>query len=214
MIANPVISVEMEESSGVGIAKRTSSLLGAGAVTIGLLFIMTQLINNEMPKLESVKQIVIPAFVPAPVDETVEVIKIKRPVVKEAPVIDVKSTFVDRSLGDDFSPGHGTTIFDPEPQITATVGLPSGMALIPISPQFPERAAQMGLCGQVMVQFDIASDGVPVNVAIIESSHRVFNTNAVKAVQRSRYKPAGKGEQGPIVLGKREKITFKLDGGC
>lgn len=215
MIANQVVNGSLELSKGIGIAKRTSSLTGAAAVTFGLLFVMTQLIDNDMAPLEVAKEISLPQFTPDVTEEKVRVIDIVRPVVDEAPRMKVEYALPDMAI----DTGLVSLQFSDEPGSTMDMNhfrLPNGMALVPISPQFPDRAAQMGLCGQVLVQFDIGNDGVPMNVAILESSNRVFNKNALRAVQRARYKPAEvtTAGQAPMVVGKQEKITFKLTGGC
>lgn len=217
MIANPSMAAGAEHytstSQGVSIAKRSSSLVGAGAVTVGLLFVMTQLINSDMPALEE-KQTLEPInFAPPIVEKDVEVIKPIRPKIKEQPKAVKKDFTTPTALID-----GDIHIGDPEPSPPMMdfdeIGLPGGSSLVPISPQYPERAAQMGLCGRVLVQFDISTEGIPVNVVVAETSHKVFNRSALQAVKRARYKPTVNGGKATMITGKQERIVFQLEEGC
>lgn len=63
------------------------------------------------------------------------------------------------------------------------------VALVRVKPVYPISASRKGLEGYVIVQFDVLTDGYVANISIIESSHRVFESEAVKAAQRFRFKP-------------------------
>lgn len=210
MIANPNIGPQLEMSSGI--AKRSMSLLGAGAVTMGLLFMMTQLINNDMPVIEEERSIDIPQFSFIETDETPVIVEIVKPEIQEPPAAGRIEYASDLTISPDniqlpMAEFEG-------PKDIQMQGLPGGMALVPISPQYPESAARRGLCGHVVVQYDISADGIPMNVSVIGSSSRLFNKNAVRAVQRARYKPHVEGGKPAVVYGKQEKISFQLEGGC
>lgn len=55
-------------------------------------------------------------------------------------------------------------------------------------PDYPLAAAQKGLEGYVIVQFDVTRLGTVENVRVVESSSSIFNKAAVKAAYRSKYK--------------------------
>jgi len=214
MIANPTVSQQIPEYDSIGIAKRTTSLIGAGVMTFGLLFVMTQMVaHDEAPVLEQERQFILPRIGPEPKDQPPVVKKVEPLVINAAPELTKVEYGYKSPLNDE-----AIRISSPVEDITfdtkTTVGLPGGVALVPISPLYPERAATLGLCGHVIVQYDITADGLPNNVAIIESSHRLFNKNAVRAVQRARYKPHLEGGKPAAVNGRQEKITFRLDDGC
>lgn len=63
------------------------------------------------------------------------------------------------------------------------------VALIRVAPVYPARALTYGIEGYVVVQFDITAEGQVVNVVIIESTDSVFDTAAIKAAQRFKFKP-------------------------
>lgn len=63
------------------------------------------------------------------------------------------------------------------------------VALVRVEPTYPARALSQGLEGYVVVRFDVTTDGRVINVAVVESSHKVFAGAAVKAAQKFKFKP-------------------------
>lgn len=63
------------------------------------------------------------------------------------------------------------------------------VSIIKVRPQYPARARAKNLEGTVLVQFDVTTVGTVANVAVIESSNRVFDKAAVDAAYRFKYKP-------------------------
>ena len=61
--------------------------------------------------------------------------------------------------------------------------------MIRVKPVYPPPAARKGLEGYVIVQFDVLADGNVANVAVLESSNRVFEASAVRATKKFRFKP-------------------------
>ena len=60
--------------------------------------------------------------------------------------------------------------------------------IVIVQPAYPIAAAQKGIEGYVIVQFDVLPDGTVGDVVVIESSNSVFNRAAIQAAQRFRYK--------------------------
>ena len=56
-----------------------------------------------------------------------------------------------------------------------------------VQPQFPARAPANGGC--VVVGFTITATGSVANAAVLDTSSRKFNTNALKAVNQFKYEP-------------------------
>ena len=196
------------------IAKQMVSVSGAAIITATLLFIMTQLIKNELPKLEAEKLFPIPKFMPVVKDTEPKVITVKPLDLTPPPEIVKKEFDYDRSVD---SSGIQLDIPEtktPPSDLPDIGGLPPGMALVPLSPRYPDRAAQLGLCGHVVVRYDIGADGVPLNISIVESSHRLFNKSAINAIERARFKPDSSSGKPVALLNKHEKITYRLDDGC
>ncbi len=192
-------------------SQRGINVTGAAIMTGGLLFMMTQLISNELPPLEEEIRIPIPRI--QYVEEQVEVQTVtpKRPVLKERPKKEQVNYPIKGSDKQVISPLYTELHFTPTKEMT---GLPGGGTLVPISPSYPVEAAQRGLCGEVLVQFDVNELGQPINIAVLESSHRAFNRSAKQAVSRARYKPSIEGGEAVMVMAKQEKITYVLEDGC
>jgi protein TonB len=73
-----------------------------------------------------------------------------------------------------------------------TIGVITNGALVNmvrVAPVYPSRALTYGIEGYVVVQFDVTADGRVVNVVIIESTDSVFNSAAIKAAEKFRFKP-------------------------
>lgn len=201
-------------SAAMTLTKQGVGLGGAGLMALGLLFLMTQLINNELPPIGQERSIVIPSFTPVIEDIEPAVIKIIKPTVEVRPEIQREDFTYDNPVDD-----TGLTLDIPEAKaelgdLVTGSSLPAGMPLVPISVIYPEAAARRGLCGHATVRYDIGTDGVPVNVAVVESSHRVFNKNAIRAISKARYKPDSVGGKAVMIQNKHERIIFRLEEGC
>jgi protein TonB len=61
--------------------------------------------------------------------------------------------------------------------------------LVRIEPQYPMRAAERGVEGQCVVQFDVTPDGTPTNIEVISCSSSLFDRAVIRAVERWRYNP-------------------------
>ncbi len=105
----------------------------------------------------------------------------------------------------------------PKPQVSPTGALPQAsggveIILVPIStpaPEYPREASMAGTTGYVVVAFTLSVDGVPQDIAIIESSPpRVFDQSARRAVMRWRFQPVVIGGQA-IERKVQRRIDFK-----
>ena len=92
-------------------------------------------------------------------------------------------------------PGIHIALSVPEPPTggTAITGINKGdgplFNIIKVSPDYPARAAAQGLEGTVLVQYDVTTAGLVVNVVVVESTHRVFEKAAIAAAYRFKYDP-------------------------
>jgi len=62
------------------------------------------------------------------------------------------------------------------------------MAIVRVEPTYPAAAANRGLEGFVVVQFDVLSDGTVGNISVVSSSSSIFERSAIKAASRFRFK--------------------------
>lgn len=68
-----------------------------------------------------------------------------------------------------------------------------GQPVYRIEPDYPAEAAQQGIEGSVVLQFDIKPDGSVVNVAVVDGKPAgVFDQTAITALTQWRYKETGK----------------------
>lgn len=84
--------------------------------------------------------------------------------------------------------------------------------LVRVPPQYPERAAQRGIEGRVLVEFTISKSGSVKDAKVIAAEPSdIFNAAAVKSVLQWKYNP--KIENGKPVeqRGIRTSVVFKLD---
>ncbi len=85
------------------------------------------------------------------------------------------------------------------------------VVLIHVAPTYPPIAEQRGLSGHVVVEFDITTAGRTTNVAVIESSHRVFEKAAIKAAERFKYRPQVVNGVPQPSQGIRTVLRFNMD---
>ena len=85
------------------------------------------------------------------------------------------------------------------------------LPIVRVNPQYPSRAAENGIEGSVLVQFTVTAQGTTADVEVIESTHRMFERNAVKAAEKYKYKPSVVDGEAIPVTGVRVRIEFKLE---
>lgn len=104
----------------------------------------------------------------------------------------------------------------PAPTGTGPIGF-DGMSdgtlvnLVRVSPIYPARALAQGIEGHVIVQFDVDANGTVMNVVVVESSHTVFEREAIKAAQRFKFKPRVVDGVALVSIGVQNLFRFKLD---
>lgn len=94
------------------------------------------------------------------------------------------TVFVGRLPGQLVAPPLGE--FKPEFLGPANAAL---VAIVQVQPEYPPVASQRGLEGYVDVSFDVTEAGTVTNVSVLASSHRLFEKAAIRAAERSRYRP-------------------------
>ncbi|HEV2212019.1 MAG TPA: energy transducer TonB [Gammaproteobacteria bacterium] len=95
----------------------------------------------------------------------------------------------------------------PEAQPTLAVG---DLVLVTrIEPQYPIQAAQQGIQGSVTVKFTVQPDGSVSDPSVIDAKPRrgIFDSAALRAVSRWKFKPIGAPKDSTITL------DFKLQAG-
>ena len=63
------------------------------------------------------------------------------------------------------------------------------VAMVRVAPVYPARALAQELEGYVVIQFDVAVNGLVVNAVVVESSNSIFDKAAIRAAEQFRFKP-------------------------
>lgn len=86
------------------------------------------------------------------------------------------------------------------------------VVVAPAVPNYPIQAARNQTSGYAVVEFTVSPDGSVENAHVIDSApRRVFDSAAVQAVTRSKFKPALKDGK-PVASTIRRRIDFKFGG--
>jgi periplasmic protein TonB len=84
------------------------------------------------------------------------------------------------------------------------------MPIVQVAPQYPRRAADLGLEGYVLLEFTVTREGTVRDPQVIESSDSLFDRAAIEAVLRFRYRPRVIDGEAVEVPGVKFRITFRL----
>lgn len=99
--------------------------------------------------------------------------------------------------------GKGIEVFD----ISKLDQIPQVRATVP--PQYPFEMRRAGITGEVIVEFIVDTDGNVRNAFAVRSSQREFETAAVQAVSKWKFRPGKKG--GRVVNTRMQQpISFSL----
>lgn len=191
-----------------------TSIFAGLCASVGLLWLMTQLIQTdgsgyeERPPLfftDFVRRIEdVPPTIKQPIPEPPIVEKM--PEVR--PILEMDTGIVEIG-GGGFSPPKGVGH-----KLKVGPGLSDGNAIpiVLVQPQYPSRAASRGIEGYVLVGFSIAPSGAVINPEIVEASPPgVFDRAALNAVKKFKYKPKVIDQQPVAVDGLLHRIVFELE---
>lgn len=114
-----------------------------------------------------------------------------------------------------------STSFSADIQINS--GLSGGLSLdsgdgdylpiVKVAPIYPRRAQARGITGYVIVEFTVTKNGSVKNPVVIEANpESLFDSAAVDAVLKFKYKPRVVDGEAMEVAGVQNKITFQIDG--
>jgi TonB family protein len=77
-----------------------------------------------------------------------------------------------------------------------------------VAPRYSAIARQAVIKGDVHLQVDVASDGTPTNITILDQANRILGESAVTAIKDWRFCPLLQKESHRIVV----TFRFELDG--
>ena len=60
--------------------------------------------------------------------------------------------------------------------------------IVRVQPKYPREAVRSKLSGYTKMEFDVSSDGKPINIKVVESYPKgIFNKNSIVALSKWRY---------------------------
>ena len=87
----------------------------------------------------------------------------------------------------------------------------SATPLVQIPPIYPVRAQSRGTEGWVLIEFNITASGAVLNPIVIDADPaNVFNSAALRAIRRWKYKPKIVDSKPVAQFGKEQLITFQI----
>lgn len=85
------------------------------------------------------------------------------------------------------------------------------LPIVKVQPQYPSRALSRGIEGYVIVEFTVTTNGSVKDPVVIEAEPaNIFDSAAVKAALKFKYKPRVIDGEPVEVPGVRNKITFAI----
>jgi periplasmic protein TonB len=180
------------------------------AVTLALLLLMHLLVYMEVPDILVDAPTPMPSIVmekPGPIETIDE--KPQRvadpevpPALPEPPAITPPGT----------SEGIPAITYLPPPPTGPGVILDSQMiAHFKVQPSYPIRAAERGIEGYVVVEFDVTELGMTENIRVVFAEpQNMFERSVLQAVQRWKYKPRQVDGVPVRSYSVRERISFTL----
>jgi len=79
-----------------------------------------------------------------------------------------------------------------------------------VAPAYPEVARRDRIEGDVQVCFNVDREGRPYRIAVRNSTNRVFEKPAIRAIRASRYQPVPKDREVPAIKTCRT-FRFRLE---
>lgn len=189
----------------------------AMATTLGLLLLMTSLINTEfevLPSKPSTKPVTV--IMPEMEVTTIPTLAPEKPLPPtEAPpklVDPIKTEVIDGPVIMEVprpGPGAGPVIGG---------GLIEGdfMPLVQVAPEYPRAAANRGIEGFVTVEFTVTTTGSTRNVVVVDAVKKdgtptsIFDRAAVQAAEKFKYQPRVEDGAAIEVHGVRNRFVFEL----
>lgn len=97
-------------------------------------------------------------------------------------------------------------------QVSFDVSDRDAQPLVRIEPQYPPRAAERGVSGNCLMEFDVTPDGQPTNIRVVNCSSSLFESTSIRAVERWRYEPRIEGGNAVWRRGVRTTLDYRMEG--
>jgi len=193
--------------------------LAAAVITFGLFYIMQELIAKSGDREAKTQKVTVIEFSRTRADTDTQTRerklpeKVEQEKEPEAPEIDL--TNIPKPSGDGIGKmGIGVIVSQVKLSGGPSLGAPTDgeeVPLVRIEPRYPPRALSRGIEGWVQLEFTVSETGAVVDPVVIDAEpSSIFNSSAVRAVERWKYKP--KVVDGVAVprKGVQVVLTFKI----
>jgi protein TonB len=191
-------------------------------VTIGLLWLMHTMINNQMvlPDESSETRIADIQMPKQEIETIYEEAKPDKPQEPEAPPPDIPEPEFDNPNASLDSLNMSTPVF--ETQLTMNIGSGFGdgdyLPIVKVAPEYPSTASSRGIEGFCMVEFTVTTAGTTRDVRVIEEEcvttdgrpTTVFNRSSIRAAERFKYRPKVLDGEPIEVPGVRNRFVYEL----
>ena len=188
----------------------------AGAITVGLFFLMRGLIDigDVRPEPAVERPPVVIHYEPEPVDPHIpvdmDVIPLDPPPPTERLPIDRVRPTSDAPMENYTVPAVDVGGLELASNVVPVRRDPLPVVRIP--PVYPDTAARRGLEGQCTMIFDITPQGTTANVRPLDCTSSLFERASVNAVSRWRYDPQVRDGEPTLYRGATTQLRFSLDG--
>jgi periplasmic protein TonB len=215
------LSMQVEDARWAVLVRLASFAIGSALITAALLWMMQYLIVTGVQAVTEDHTFRFVDFVRVQRDERVQT---KEERVERLPEAQAPPAMQPEREFDDVD-GMGTgagVIGVSAPRISHEVNLSREgffsdgdyMPIVQVAPQYPRRAADLGLEGFVILEFTVTREGTVRDPRVLQSSHEIFDRSAIDAVLRFRYRPRVIDGEPVEVPGVRFRITFELWNGA
>ena len=194
------------------------STVPALIITLALYFLMMSLISTAKQKLGDDGERYVVDFVRLKQEESVQTKdrKPEKPPQPEEPppetvtpemdapdiqqnAISIASVPIDKSL--DIATGFGLGAADGD-----------FLPIVKVQPIYPRRALSRGIEGYVILEFTVTKNGSVKDPVVIEANpERIFDSAAIKAARKFKYKPRIVDGEPVDVAGVQNKLTFQIE---
>lgn len=197
-------------------ARYTASLGTASLITLGLLFLMQQMIASGKAVLTERKVGPWTPFVVEQTDPPVLETRRERPrrnTIEDPPSVQISATGPAGNGGITLRRPGPVDFVGPSHRGRARPADGDLLPIVKVQPAYPRSAILRELEGWVLVEFTVTESGSVVDAVAVESSDAVFERAAVEAALRFRYRPRVVNGEPVRVSSVRNLIRFELDSG-
>ena len=189
-------------------------VLAGTFITVGLLWVMQEVISSDKNPLNEAPDIRLIDFVRVLEDEAPDIID-RRP--KPPPPVDeAPPDLPDQSFDTDISMGVEMGVMDTQIEVDVSGGGYTAdgdyLPIVKVEPIYPRRALTRGIEGFVTLQFCVTPTGSVRDPEVLqEDPANIFTRAAVNAALKFKYKPRQVDGQPVEVCGVVNNIKFNLE---